>query len=163
MTLRSSRRGVATIRCLANSLTGVASAMLPLLCAPSINHACRSGTKPSPRRPQFPEASPSGTVATSSSLICGHFQFITADIHAAPPTRAFLARIEEMKDTRLAFANTRRFKFCKQVSRGISDRRPKICRLARLEDRFPDELRITYIERRTTRVFTQGEMICELS
>lgn len=30
----------------------------------------------------------------SSSLISGHFQFIAADIRAAPPMRAFLARID---------------------------------------------------------------------
>ena len=108
-----------------------------------------------PSRPQFPRLVRRRTDGTLSSLISGHLQFVTADIHAAPSSRAFLALIEEVKDTRLAFANTRRLIFCKQVGRSINYRRPKICRLARLEHRFPDELRVAYIERRTTRVFTQ--------
>jgi hypothetical protein len=60
-------------------------------------------------------------------------ELVATDVHTAPPTRTFLACVKEVNDTRFAFANARRLRFRKKVSRGIDDWRPEVSGLTRLE------------------------------
>ena len=89
---------------------------------------------------------PGGTFSTFSSLVSSHLELVATDVHAAPPSGAFLARVKKMNDTRFAFANARRLRFREKICRGIDDRLPEVGGLTRLEQRFPNHNPVSFVK-----------------
>ncbi|HTA58537.1 MAG TPA: hypothetical protein VK805_10300 [Candidatus Baltobacteraceae bacterium] len=85
--------------------------------------------------------------ASSPFLVGGYFELVAADVHAAPPARAFLADVEEMKDAGFALPNARSFRFREKIGRGISERGPEVGGLTKLKDCFPDDLSVSLVKR----------------
>ena len=68
-----------------------------------------------------------------ASSIGGDFKAIAAELHAAPATSPFLARVEEMKHTLTAFANSAAVGLGEQLGGRVRQRCKQILRPPHLE------------------------------
>ncbi|HEX4308380.1 MAG TPA: hypothetical protein VHZ25_00060 [Acidobacteriaceae bacterium] len=89
------------------------------------------------------------------SLIGSDFEFVAADIHAAPAARAFFAGVEEMENAGFALAKARGVGGGKKIGCGVSDGEPEVGWGAGLEDGESLELSVSPVERGATGILQQ--------
>src|ERR1700743_1047784 len=79
---------------------------------------------------------------TQPTLIGGHLHSISADVHTAPPTRAFLTRVVKVQDARFTLSDARDVYVRKQICRSRGNDSPEAFGSLEINSLFPHKLRV---------------------